>query len=86
MRQAARVVPLPYALSLAQMSDDEWPFLRYGKQNSAETRAEGGSSMTPTRRLKRALVELDALKWDILITLAAMLLLLLALSLLSFLG
>ena len=60
--------------------------LRYCKKDSAETRAEGGSSMTPTRRLKRVLVELDALKWDLLITLAAMLLLLLALSLLSFLG
>jgi hypothetical protein len=42
--------------------------------------------MTPTRRLKRALVELDALKWDLLITLAAMLVLLLVLSLPSFLG
>ena len=60
--------------------------LRYRKEDSAETRAEGGSSMTITRHLlKKALVELDDLKWDLLITLATMLVLLLVLSLPSFL-
>jgi hypothetical protein len=54
--------------------------LRYRKEDSAETRAEGGSSMTITRHLlKKVLVELDDLKWD-LITLSAMLALLLVLS------
>ena len=60
--------------------------LRYRKEDSAEIRAEEGSSMTITRHLlKKALVELDDLKWDLLITLAAMLVLLLVLSLPSFL-
>jgi hypothetical protein len=37
--------------------------LRYRKEDSAETRAEGGSSMTITRHLlKKVLVELDDLK------------------------
>jgi hypothetical protein len=61
--------------------------LRYHKEDSAETRAEGGASMTITRHLlKKVLVELDDLKRDLLITLAAMLALLLVLSLPSLLS